>query len=153
MERPRENLQNRLAPRPLVPFKHADFDAGLEDLAREVVDSVREVRTSLGVGLSESVYVECFSHELHLRGLRVEREIGIPLVYKGVTLPKRLRVDLLVEGRILVEAKAVEALHPVHFAQTLTYQRLAGCPVAFLVNFNQVPLREGIHRLANSGRR
>lgn len=122
----------------------------LDGLARELVRAFGDVRAELGAGLVESVYVDCLVEELGRRGIRCEREVEFPIVYRGLTLGRRIRVDLLVEGRILVEAKAVEALHPAHYAQFLTYLRMSRRPLGFLVNFNAVPFGEGIHRRINA---
>ena len=131
-------------------FLHEDLDPDLDTLARIVVDACGEVRRELGAGLMESVYVQCLAEELRARGIRVDLEVPVPIAYKGRTLDKRFRIDLLVEGRIVVEAKAVEDLHPMHAAQLLTYLRLSGRPLGFLVNFSAVTLGTGIHRFANT---
>jgi GxxExxY protein len=131
-------------------FLYEDLDPGLDALARTLVDACGEVRRELGAGLMESVYVQCLAQELRDRGVAVALEVPIPIAYKGRALEKRFRVDLLIEDRIIVEAKAVEDLHPMHVAQLLTYLRLSGKPLGFLVNFNAIPLGTGIHRFVNT---
>jgi GxxExxY protein len=106
-----------------------------------------EVHRHLGPGLLEAVYEECVCDELTSRGLAFERQRVIPLVYKGRALDAGYRIDLIVDGRVLVELKAVDALLPVHAAQIITYLRLSGIPVGLLVNFNVPALRHGIRRL------
>jgi GxxExxY protein len=99
-----------------------------------------------GPGLLESAYEECLSRELGLRSLQFQRQKPIPVVYKDVKLECGYRVDLLVEGRIVVELKAVEALAPIHEAIVLTYLRLSGCSLGLLINFNVPVLKDGIRR-------
>ncbi|MES2993606.1 MAG: GxxExxY protein [Pseudomonadota bacterium] len=121
---------------------------------REITDQILaaafEVHSQLGAGLLEAVYREALSHELHLRGLSVAREVEVPLQYKGVALRAPFRLDLLVSGEVIVEAKTVDALGPIHTAQLLTYLRLTGKTVGLLINFNTAHLRDGIRRVVNS---
>jgi len=116
------------------------------ELTEAIIGALIEVHRHLGPGLLESAYQECFCRELELRGIRFERQKPIPLEYKGVQLDCGYRIDLLVEGRVLVEIKAVEELAPVHEAQLLTYMRLANVRVGLLVNFNVPVLKEGLRR-------
>jgi GxxExxY protein len=118
-----------------------------EDGTDEVIGGLIEVHRALGPGLLESTYEACVARELALRGLSVERQAPIPVVYKGAVVDLEYRADLVVEGRILVELKAVERLMPIHQAQVFTYLRLTGLPVALLVNFNVRVLRDGLKRL------
>lgn len=127
-------------------FRHQDLPAGIEQLASRLVEAVVEVRTHLGVGLVESVYAECLQAELRRRHVPFESEVKIAIRWKGQTLSREFRADLLIGGRIVVELKAVEELHPSHFAQLLTYVRLADVPLGFLINFHAVPLANGIDR-------
>jgi len=106
-----------------------------------------EVHRALGPGLLEAAYEACFCRELQLRGLWFDRQRPVALVYKGMTVDCGFRMDVLVEGRILVEIKAVESLLPVHSAQLMTYMRLTEAPVGLLVNFNVPSLRRGLKRL------
>ena len=116
------------------------------ELTHGIIGAAIEVHRLFGPGLLESAYEECLSRELVLRGLQFERQKPIPVVYKDVKLECGYRVDLLVEGRIVVELKAVEALAPIHEAIILTYLRLSGCPLGLLINFNVPRLKDGIHR-------
>ncbi len=103
----------------------------------------------LGPGLLESAYEECLARELGLRGLPFERQKPLPLVYKDVKLECGYRIDLLVDGRVVVELKAVDALAPIHDAIVLTYLRLSGCRIGLLINFNAIVLKDGLRRLVN----
>ena len=121
---------------------------GIDDTLTEgIIGACIEVHRHLGPGLLESVYEQCISHELVLRGLRFERQRPIPLVYKDVRLDCGFRADLVVEECVLVELKTVEELLPVHSAQVHTYLRLAAIDVGLLVNFNVTALRRGLRRL------
>ena len=119
----------------------------MERIAREIVDAAFKVHTALGTGLLESVYETCLEYELLKRGLRVERQKKVTIRYDDVELDNALRLDLLVEGLVLVEVKAVETMHPVFTAQTLTYLKLTDRRLAFLINFNVVRIKDGIKRL------
>jgi GxxExxY protein len=119
-----------------------------DPLTHEVISAAIEVHRHLGPGLLESAYRECLCWELLQRGSVVERERALPLVYKGTHVDAGYRVDLIVEGRVLLEIKAVERFAPVHIAQVLTYLRLSGLHVGLLINFNVRVLKAGIMRLA-----
>ena len=116
------------------------------EITREIIGAAIEVHKRPGPGLLESAYEECLLHELHLRNLRVERQKGLPVVYKEVKLDCGNRLDLLVEGRIVVELKAVENLAPIHEAIILTYLRLSGQKTGLLINFNVTVLKDGVRR-------
>ncbi len=105
-----------------------------------------EVHRHLGPGLLESAYEECLCHELALRGVRFERQVALPVEYKGVKLDCGYRMDLLVESRVVIEVKSVEAVARVHEAQLLTYLRLSGHRVGLLMNFNVPLMTKGIIR-------
>ncbi len=120
--------------------------AYLNRLTAMIIGAAIEVHRYLGPGLLESAYELCLLYELEQLGLRVERQKGLPLVYKDVGLEIGYRIDLLVEGLIVVEIKAVENVMPVHEAQVLTYLKLSGCPLGLLLNFNVPLLKDGIHR-------
>ena len=124
--------------------KEADRDS----LTHEIIGAAIEVHRHLGPGLLESAYRECLCWELWRRGSAVERERALPLLYKGTQVDASYRVDLIVEGRVLVEVKAIERLAPIHTAQVITYLRLSGLHVGLLINFNVRVLKEGITRLA-----
>jgi len=118
-----------------------------DSLTERVIGAAIEVHRALGPGLLESAYQECLCHELHLLGLSFEREVPLPVVYKGVRLDCGYRLDLVVEGRVIVELKTVERLLPIHEAQLLTYLRLAQIHTGLLLNFNAPVLRDGIKRM------
>ena len=113
-----------------------------------VIASAIEVHRELGPGLLERIYEAAMNIELRLRGLNVERQVEVPMLYKGESLGSSYRVDLLVERDLVVELKAVDRLAPVHTAQLLTYLRLLKVPTGLLINFNQAQLRQGIKRVA-----
>lgn len=122
--------------------------ASLDRIARQVVDAAYAVHRALGPGLLESVYEVCLIHELNRRDLKVDRQVAVPVTYRDVRLDAGLRLDLVVEGTLLVELKAVETLLPVHQAQVLTYLKLSGLRLGLLINFNVPVIRDGIKRVA-----
>ncbi len=121
----------------------------LEWLATELVDAAYKVHVALGPGLLESAYQICLAYELRKRGIEVRSEVAFPVHYDGQALDTGYRVDLLLAGRIIVENKAVSAIAPVHLAQLLTYLRLSGLKLGFLINWNVPRIKEGIKRLVN----
>ena len=121
----------------------------LNELSRLVIGAALEVHRELGAGLLEAVYEQCLAHELALLGISVERQLGLPIRYKGIELDAGYRLDLLVANALIVEVKAVESLLPVHSAQLLTYLKLAICRLGLLLNFNVPVMRDGIRRVAN----
>lgn len=125
------------------------LDKAAEDeaIGRQVLTAAMRVHSALGPGLLESAYEACLTHELRLSGLRVERQVTLPLDYSGVTIEAGYRLDMLVEGRVVVEVKAVEKLTPLHGAQVLTYLKVGAYPLGYLLNFNVVHLRQGIKRV------
>jgi GxxExxY protein len=123
----------------------------VNDLTGVVIGAAIEVHRLLGPGLLESAYEECLCRELTLRGIRFKRQYPAPLKYKGVNLDKGYQLDLLVENFCVVEIKSVDAIHPIHEAQTLTYMRLGDWKVGLIFNFNVEALKDGgIRRLANN---
>jgi GxxExxY protein len=120
-----------------------------ERIARHIVNAAFEVHSELGPGLFESVYEVCLVEELRNRGLSVESQVKIPVIFKGKTLEKEFVVDLLVENSVIVELKAVENLLPVHEVQLVTYLKLADKKLGFLINFNVSHIKIGIHRKVN----
>lgn len=119
----------------------------LDRVTEAIIGASIDVHRELGPGLLESTYEACLAYELVQRGLKVERQKPLPVVYKGLKLDIGYRVDLLVEDRVIVELKAVDRLEPVHEAQLLSYLRLSGCKVGLLINFNVRVLRDGLKRL------
>ena len=114
-----------------------------------VVNAAMRVHSLLGPGLLESAYQACLAQELRKRGLRVETQVGLPVVYEGEKLDLGYRIDLLVENLVIVEIKCVEAIHPVHEAQLLSYLRLSGKNVGLLINFHVARLKDGIKRMVD----
>src|SRR5262249_33140621 len=119
------------------------------ELARLVVDAAFKVHTTLGPGLVESVYREVLKYELEKRGLHVEKEVPIPVVYEGVKLDIGFRADLIIERLLVVELKSVEELANVHKKQLLTHLRLADKRLGLLINFNVELIKDGIKRVVN----
>ena len=115
-----------------------------------VIAACIEVHRQLGPGLLENIYEECLCRELTVRGLRFERQKPITVVYKGAPLDQAYRVDLIVEGSLLVEIKAFEGASPIHAAQVVTYLRVAGLEHGLLVNFNAMTIRDGLRRLSRT---
>lgn len=113
-----------------------------------MVDAAYRVHTTLGPGLLEAVYEVCLAHELTKRGLKVLRQVSLPVVYDGQQLDAGFRIDLLVEHCVIVELKAIESLLPVHKAQVLAYLKLSGHRLGLLINFNVPLIKNGIVRLA-----
>ena len=116
------------------------------ELTGGIIGAAIEVHRCLGPGLLESCYEECLAHELQVRSVAFERQKGLPVVYKNVRLECGYRIDLLVDSRIVVELKAIEAIALVHEAIVLTYLRLSGCNIGLLINFNVAVLKDGIRR-------
>ena len=118
-----------------------------KELTGQIIGSAIEVHRELGPGLLESAYQTCLAREFSLRNLPFEREMPLPLEYKGVQVDCGYRMDFLVAGKVVVELKAVDAIHKVHEAQLLTYLKLTGCRVGLLINFNVPVLKNGIKRM------
>lgn len=118
----------------------------LEELSSAVIGAAIEVHRELGPGLLESAYEACLGHELALRQIAFEWQVPLPVSYKGVHLDCGYRLDLVVNGQLVVELKAVEHLEPIHQAQLLTYLRLSRKRVGLLINFNVALLKQGIVR-------
>ena len=118
-----------------------------QDLTQKIIGAGIEVHRALGPGLLESIYQTCLAHEFALRGLGFEQEKPLPVEYKGIRLACGYRLDFIVEGRVVVELKAVDSIHDVHKAQLLTYLKITGCKVGLLMNFNSAVLKDGIERM------
>jgi GxxExxY protein len=117
------------------------------EISKVILDCAFKVHTKLGPGLLERVYQECLAYELRNLGLKVEIEKPMPLIYEEVKFDCGYRIDLLVEGKVVIELKVVEAFNDVHIAQTLTYMKLSGCKLGLLLNFYTKSLKDGIKRL------
>ena len=127
------------------------YDA-IEAVAHSVIGCAIEVHRCMGSGLLEGVYRECLRAELCDRGLVVESEVWVPIDYKGRRLAYPLKLDLLVDRQVIVEVKAVEALHPIHEAQIITYLKLTGHPAGLLLNSNEILLKNGLRRFDHPDR-
>lgn len=114
-----------------------------EELTESVIAAAIEVHRALGPGLRESAYEECLCHEFHLRGIRFERQVPLPVEYKGVKLDCGYRLDLSVENAVIIEIKCLEHILPVHEAQLLTYLKMTGKRVGLILNFNSSVLTRG----------
>ena len=118
-----------------------------DPLTQTVIGAAIEVHREMGPGLLESVYQACLEHELKLRGIHFERQVQLPIVYKGVVVADDLVMDVYFPGRLVVELKAVDKLDPIHEAQLLTYLRLSKTHVGLLINFNVRFLKDGLKRM------
>ncbi|WP_312167171.1 GxxExxY protein [Phenylobacterium sp.] len=127
--------------------EHKGLDPRVEAVCRQLLDSAFKVHKALGPGLLETAYEHCLAHELQSRGLSVARQLALPIRYDGLELDAGYRLDLVVERQVVVELKAVEALTRLHEAQVLTYLKLSGHRIGFLMNFNVILLKQGIRRL------
>ncbi len=119
------------------------------EIARIVVDACFRIHTGLGPGLLESVYEVVLAHELEGRGLRVQRQVAVPIVWEGQKFDEGFRADLIVEDMLIVELKSVEKVAPVHAKQLLTYLRLTDRRLGLLVNFGEALIKDGVKRVAH----
>jgi len=120
-----------------------------EEIAKTILDSAYQVHSALGPGLLESVYEACLMRELELRNISVASQVILPVIYKGMKVDSGYRIDLVVENCVVVEIKSSENVSPVHYAQLLTYIKLANIRLGLLLNFNVIHLRNGIKRVIN----
>ena len=118
-----------------------------ESIYKQILDSAFFVHTELGPGLLESAYEQCLFYDLSKKGLKVDKQKGMPLIFCGMKMDLGYRLDLYIEDYIIVEIKAVEALNDIHLAQILTYMKLSGCKLGLLINFNCRHLKDGIRRV------
>lgn len=126
-------------------FKQAD------SLTGEVIGAAIEVHRSKGPGLLEKIYEKCMMRELELRRIPAENQVTVPVEYKGLIFDQPLELDILVDKCLIVELKAVEKILPIHKAQLMSYMRLMDIPLGLLINFHEVVLKKGIHRLILPG--
>jgi len=119
------------------------------EISGKIIGAAIEVHRKLGPGLLESAYEECLCCEMALRGIKFERQVPLPLNYKGVDLDCGYRLDLLVEDKVIVELKSVETLEPIHEAQMLTYLKFRNAWLGLIINFNVIMLKDGVRRLVN----
>lgn len=122
------------------------------DITYRIIGAIYKVYRSLGPGLLESIYEEALTYQLVLDGLKVERQVNIPIIYQGKELADKLKLDILVEDQIIVELKAVKELLDVHYKQLLTYLKLANLHIGLLVNFQTANIQNEIHRVINGYR-
>lgn len=120
------------------------------EISKILVDCCFKVHTELGPGLLESVYEEVLSYEINKRGLNLERQKGIPVMYDDIKMELGFRADIIVENKVIIELKSIEAIAPVHTKQLLTYLRLTGFKLGLLVNFNEALIKDGIKRIVNN---
>ena len=135
-----------------INHKEADSEAEkirINEITGEIIGAAIEVHGVLGPGLLESAYEECFCHELCLRNVAFERQVPLPMEYKGLKLDCGYRLDLVVENLVIVELKSVNKIDPIHEAQLLTYLRLRNSWVGLVINFNVAVLKNGIKRIVN----
>ena len=127
----------------------ADDNSLHEDLTERIIASAIAVHDALGPGLLESIYQRCLVLELRAVSSRVETEKCVPVLYRGVVIESPFKLDLIVEGIVVVEVKAIQSFAPVHHAQLISYLKLTGCPVGLLINFNVTLLKHGIRRVVH----
>jgi len=119
------------------------------EIAKILFDKGLKVHKVLGPGLLESSYEECLYYELNKAGLFVEKQKALPLIYEEIKLDIGYRIDFLVENKLIIEIKSVEALNDIHLAQILTYLRLSNCKLGLLINFNSLLFKDGVRRIIN----
>jgi len=153
-ERPLED-HNEFSSQVLQMAKEGDMTSSaiiplrVNRVSGAVVDSAMRVHSLLGPGLLESAYDACLAHELRKRDFRVDTQVGLPVVYDREKLDLGYRIDLIVDGLVIVEVKCVDAIHPVHEAQLLSYLRVSGKNVGLLINFHVARLKDGIKRMVD----
>ena len=120
------------------------------ELSKIVFNCALKVHQNLGPGLLESAYEECLFYELMKTGLDIQKQKGLPLVYEDVKLDIGYKIDIIIENKLILEIKSVEALNDIHFAQLLTYLKLTNCKLGMLINFNVLLIKNGIKRVVNN---
>jgi GxxExxY protein len=119
------------------------------DIAKHVFECALQIHRELGPGLLENAYLECLVYKLRKKGFAVEKQKALPLIFEEVKLEAGYRLDIHIENKLVVEVKAVDALHDIHLAQVLTYLKLTGNKLGLLINFNTVLLKDGFRRVIN----
>jgi GxxExxY protein len=132
--------------------RHSAPSSGIDQISGKIIGACIKVHRKLGPGLLESAYEACVAYELRELGLQLERQKPVPLIYEDVKLDCGFRADMLVEGRVVVEFKSKEAVHPVDYAQLLSHLRLLKVPLGLLINFHVTILKNGITRMVNDYR-
>ena len=124
----------------------------MKELSEKIIGAAIEVHRELGPGLLESTYEACLAHELNLQNIKAVRQRKQPIHYKGLEIDEAYRIDVIVEDQIILELKVVDKLNDIHLAQLLTYLKLSGCSLGYLINFNVPLLKNGIRRVVNNHR-
>jgi GxxExxY protein len=119
------------------------------EISKIVFDAALKIHQDLGPGLLESAYEECLFYELNKTGLKIEKQKALPLIYEDVKLEIGYRIDIMIEDKMIIEVKAIEALNDIHLAQVLTYLKLSNCKLGMLINFNVTLIKNGIKRVIN----
>ncbi len=119
----------------------------IEEISKIIVNSAIKVHRQLGPGLLESAYQACLAYELTKRGLTVACEVSLPIRYEDLTIETGYRIDMLVENCVIIENKVVDQIHPIHEAQLLTYLKLKGCWLGYILNWNTLKMKDGIRRM------
>ena len=122
----------------------------MNNLTEQIIGVAIEVHKELGPGLHKSAYERCLIHELQLKGIKAERQKKQPINYKGLEIDEGYRIDILVENEVILELKVVDQLNNVYTAQLLTYLKLSGCKLGYLINFNTELLKNGLKRIVNN---
>lgn len=125
-----------------------DLPDHINQLSRQIFDAAVHVHSILGPGLLEKTYEECLFFTLQKRGLKVQKQIELPIIFEELTVENAFRIDMIVEGQIVLELKACEAISPVHMAQVFTYLKLTEKPLGMILNFNTKLMKDGIKRVA-----
>jgi GxxExxY protein len=125
----------------------APISPDVERVGKAVLNAAFKVHTALGPGLLESVYETCTAYELTQSGLRAATQVALPVTYQGIKMDAGLRPDMVVEDSVIVEFKSVDTMHPIFEAQLITYLKLTGIRLGFLINFNVIHLKDGIKRI------
>ncbi|WP_294234147.1 GxxExxY protein [uncultured Chryseobacterium sp.] len=120
------------------------------ELSYKIIGAALELHRNLGVGLLENTYETALAYELKKLGIAVEQQVTLPLIYKEVTIENAYKIDLVIEGKVIVEIKSVIEIHPIFQAQLLTYLKLAHMKLGLLINFNTLLIKHGIHRIVNN---
>jgi len=128
-------------------MKDDDGQKRINTITEQIIGAAMEVHRILGPGLLESIYEACLVLELGRMSIKVDRQVPVPIIYKGELAGQPLRMDLIIENDVIVEVKAVEKLIPIHQAQLMTYLKLTQCSVGLLINFNSVLIKDGIKRM------
>lgn len=134
----------------MIDEELTEISKELQAISYKVIGLTIEVHRQLGPGLLESAYQQCLYYEIKKAGLKVEKEITLPIIYKEIKIDQGYRIDLLIEDKLVIELKTVESFTSVHFAQILTYLKLGNYPLGLLINYNSKILRNNIKRFINS---